>query len=203
MSEHVHHDAEAWDERYGDDQMWSGHPNEQLVVEVSDLESGTALDVGCGEGADAIWLAGRGWRVTGIDVSARALGRAARAAQMAGAEVHWRTVGLEDIDASAYDLVIAFYPALLHSDGAIIETLLGTVARGGMLLVVHHAHVDRELAREHSFDPDDYVGHQDLVDALTARDGWTIDVAEERGRTAPEGPGAHHTTDCVLRSRRS
>ncbi len=207
MSEHTdqhgHHDAEAWDERYGEDQLWSGHPNEQLVVEASDLEAGTALDVGCGEGADAIWLAERGWRVTGIDVSARALGRAARAAEMAGAEVDWRTVGLEDLDESAYDLVIAFYPALLRDDGAIIDTLLGTVAPSGLLLVVHHAVVDLDLAREHGFDPDDYVRHADLLDALSGRDGWTIEVAEPRGRTAPEGPGAHHTTDCVLRARRT
>ena len=93
--------------------MWSGHPNEQLVVEVTDLEPGTALDVGCGEGADAIWLAGDGCMVTGIDVSAKALGRAARAAEMAGAKVKWRTVGLESLensDIAAYDLVIAFYP---------------------------------------------------------------------------------------------
>ena len=209
MSEHppdhgYHRDANDWDERYGEDQMWSGHPNEQLVVEASDLSAGTALDVGCGEGADAIWLAERGWRVTGIDVSARALGRAARAAEVAGAEVDWRTVALADLpDASAYDLVIAFYPALLRGDGAIIEALLGFVAPGGMLLVVHHASVDRERAREHGFDPDDYVRHQDLIDALAGRDGWRIEVAEERGRTAPEGPGAHHHADCVLRVRRA
>ena len=204
MSEHTHeHDtAEAWDERYGDDQLWSGHPNEQLVVEVNDLEPGTALDVGCGEGADAIWLAGDGWTVTGIDVSAKALGRATRAAQMAGLSVDWRAVGIEDLDASTYDLVISFYPAILRGDGAIIETLLDTVAPGGTLLVVHHAFVDRERALEHGFDPDDYVGHEDLSGALTGRDGWTIEVAEPRERTAPEGPGAHHHTDCVLRARR-
>ena len=202
--QHGHHtDAEAWDERYGDDQMWSGHPNEQLVVEVSDLEAGTALDVGCGEGADAIWLAERGWRVTGIDVSARALGRAARAAEMAGAEVDWRTTGLEDIGTSTYDLVIAFYPALMRGDGSIIETLLGTVAPDGRLLVVHHAYVDLERAREHGFDPDDYVRHEDLLDALAGREGWTIEAVEARERTAPEGPGAHHHTDRLLRARRT
>lgn len=202
MSEHGHHSPQAWDERYGDDQMWSGHANEQLVVELSDTEPGTALDVGCGEGADAIWLAERGWRVTGIDVSAKALSRATRAAEMAGASVEWRTVGLSDIGASTYDLVIAFYPALLRGDGAIIETLLGAIAPGGTLLVVHHAHVDRERAREHGFDPDDYVRHEDLLGALIGRHGWTIEVAAERARTAPEGPGAHHHTDLVLRARR-
>ena len=208
MSGHPHEDhgeAHEWDERYGDDQLWSGHPNEQLVVEVSDLLPQSVLDVGCGEGADAIWLARRGWRATGIDVSAKALDRASRAAKAAGVDVDWRPVGLAELggsDTAAYDLVIAFYPALLRGDGAIIETLLGTVAPRGTLLVVHHAHVDRERAREHGFDPDDYVRHEDLVEALTERDGWTLDTAEERGRTAPEGPGAHHHTDLVLRARR-
>lgn len=195
-------EADDWDERYGDDLLWSGHPNEQLVVEASDLCPGTALDVGCGEGADAIWLAQRGWRVTGIDVSAKALSRAARAGEMAGIDVAWRPVGLADFDAWTYDLVISFYPALARADGSIVETLLDTVAPGGLLLVVHHAHVDRERALEHGFDPDDYIGHQDLVDALTGRAGWTIEVAEERARTAPEGPGSHHHSDCVLRASR-
>ena len=208
MSEHDHQhgqhpDAHDWDNRYGDDQLWSGHPNEQLVVEASNLQPGSALDVGCGEGADAIWLVERGWRVTAIDVSAKALDRAARAAAAADLAVDWRPIGLEEVDASTYDLVSVFYPALIRGDGAIIETLLERVAPDGLLLVAHHAHVDRERAREHGFDPDDYVRHEDLVAALTGRDGWRIEVVEERGRTAPEGPGAHHTTDTVLRVRRT
>jgi len=206
MSEHddqhgQHRDGPEWDERYGEETLWSGQPNEQLVVEASDLDPGTALDVGCGEGADSIWLAERGWRVTAIDVAATALDRAARAAAAADVAVDWQLRGLEEIDASTYDLVSVFYPALLRGDGAIIETLLERVAPGGLLLVVHHAHVDRDRAREHGFDPDDYVRHVDLVDALAGRDVWRIEVVEERGRTAPEGPGAHHHIDSVLRAR--
>ena len=60
-----------WDERYGaDDRVWSGHPNPQLVDRVAALTPGRALDVGCGEGADAVWLARQGWQVTALDVSA-------------------------------------------------------------------------------------------------------------------------------------
>ena len=60
--------AAEWDARYGDrgSAMWSGRPNGRLVAEVADVTPGRALDVGCGEGADAIWLAGRGWTVTAI-----------------------------------------------------------------------------------------------------------------------------------------
>jgi 2-polyprenyl-3-methyl-5-hydroxy-6-metoxy-1,4-benzoquinol methylase len=78
----------AWDERYAvSEQIWSGEPNVALVAEVDDLEPGTALDVGCGEGADAIWLANRGWQVTAIDVSDIALQRAATAAEQAHVDV--------------------------------------------------------------------------------------------------------------------
>jgi SAM-dependent methyltransferase len=198
-----HGHGHEWDDRYGDEPMWSGRPNEALVREVRGLEPGTALDVGCGEGADAIWLAARGWTVTGLDVSARALERAARAATEAGVEVEWQHLGLEDLPAgAAYDLVSVFYPALLRGDGSVVRTLLGAVAPGGTLLAVHHAFVDRERAMEHGFDPDDYVGHADLVAAIPG-EGWTVELVADVGRAPVEGPGAHHHTDQVLRVRRA
>ncbi|KRF37654.1 class I SAM-dependent methyltransferase [Nocardioides sp. Soil805] len=212
MDEHQHghghgHGHQEWDDRYGDEPMWSGRPNEALVREVSDLRPGTALDVGCGEGGDAVWLAQQGWRVTGIDVSGRALERAARAADAVGVAVEWQHLGLEDLPADAtYDLVSVFYPALLRGDGSVVAALLGAVAPGGTLLVVHHAFVDRARALEHGFDPDDYVGHADLVAALdTALDagGWTVERAGQVERAPVEGPGVHHHTDEVLRARRS
>lgn len=75
--------AAEWDTRYRerDGAMWSGRPNGRLVAEVADLTPGRALDVGCGEGADAIWLARRGWTVTAIDISDVAVGRAREAAE--------------------------------------------------------------------------------------------------------------------------
>src|SRR5207237_3255865 len=76
---------EFWDERYRSaDRIWSGEPNRRLVERVSDLSPGAALDVGSGEGADAIWLAARGWDVTAIDVSSVALARGAGHAADAG-----------------------------------------------------------------------------------------------------------------------
>jgi 2-polyprenyl-3-methyl-5-hydroxy-6-metoxy-1,4-benzoquinol methylase len=90
MHEHEHGErrsgtaeqAAEWDARYseGDGAMWSGRPNGRLVAEVGSLTPGRVLDVGCGEGADAIWLAGRGWTVTAVDVSEVAVSRAREAA---------------------------------------------------------------------------------------------------------------------------
>lgn len=91
-------DAREWDRFYigdGDDTPhWSGQPNPSLVTEASTLHPGRALDVGCGEGGDAIWLASHGWQVTAIDPSRVALGRAQAAARAAGVDVTWIRAGL-------------------------------------------------------------------------------------------------------------
>lgn len=70
-------DEQFWDQMYGEqDRLWSGDPNGALVAEAGDLTPGHALDVGCGEGGDAHWLATQGWTVTGVDLSRVALERA-------------------------------------------------------------------------------------------------------------------------------
>ena len=74
-----------WDHRYGGDQMWSGNPNGTLVNEIDGLAAGRALDVGAGEGGDAVWLAEHGWQVTANDISQRALDRVAAVAERARA----------------------------------------------------------------------------------------------------------------------
>src|ERR1700709_1745409 len=82
---------EYWDDRYRSaDRIWSGHVNPHLATTAADLTPGTALDVGCGEGGDAIWLAEHGWDVTAIDVSTVALDRAAVEATKIGAEITWQ-----------------------------------------------------------------------------------------------------------------
>jgi 2-polyprenyl-3-methyl-5-hydroxy-6-metoxy-1,4-benzoquinol methylase len=92
------HDTREWDEFYaadGDDTpLWSGRPNGTLIAEVAYLVPATALDVGCGEGADAIWLARQRWQVTAVDPSRVALDRAEAAAREAGVEVTWARSGM-------------------------------------------------------------------------------------------------------------
>ncbi len=135
----------SWDDRYsGEEKIWSGNPNAQLVAEVTGMTAGTALDVGCGEGGDVIWLARRGWRVTGADFSANGLARAARHAEQAavGDQTDWWQVDARTFAAGerSYDLVTTHF---LHPpDGGMIDVtarLAEAVAPGGHLLVVGHA----------------------------------------------------------------
>lgn len=194
-----------WDRRYGDrEQLWSGQPNGALVAEVAGLTPGRVLDVGCGEGADAVWLARVGWDVTALEVSGLALRRATGHASDAGVTVRWVHAGLAEaaLPPGSFDLVSAQYPALLRTPNAAAErALLAAVAPGGLLLLVHHAGMDAQPVHDSGFDPGDYVWPA-MVTALLD-DDWEIELDEQRPRTAPDGgAGAHHTDDLVLRARR-
>lgn len=194
-----------WDQRYSDrERLWSGQPNGALVTEVVGLTPGRVLDVGCGEGADAIWLANGGWDVTALEVSGVALERAAGHARDAGLTVRWVHAGLAEatLPPAAFDLVSAQYPALQRTpDEAAERALLAAVAPGGLLLLVHHAGMETQQAHDSGFDPADYVWPS-MVAALLNED-WVIELDEQRPRLVPDGgAGAHHTDDVLLRARR-
>ncbi|HYZ67908.1 MAG TPA: class I SAM-dependent methyltransferase, partial [Mycobacterium sp.] len=159
--------AAEWDRRYTDlaAHMPARDPNTVLLAEVGALMPGRALDIGCGAGAEAIWLAQKGWQVTALDVSHVALDRASVRAREAAVHVEWVQGRLEDMepDPRGFDLVVACYPALLKSEGRESErALLAAVADGGTLLVVHHADIDVDKAKSHKFDPADYLMHDDV-----------------------------------------
>ncbi|MEU9294461.1 class I SAM-dependent methyltransferase [Streptomyces sp. NPDC048266] len=194
-----------WDNRYADrQQLWSGRPNGALVAEVAGLTPGRVLDVGCGEGADAVWLARGGWDVTALEVSGVALERAAGHARDAGVGIRWVHATLTEaaLPPASYDLVSAQYPVLLRTPDRVAErALLSAVAVGGVLLLVHHAGMESQQVNETGFDPADYVWPSMVVPLLG--DDWAVEVDEQRPRVSPEsGAGAHHTDDVVLRARR-
>jgi SAM-dependent methyltransferase len=214
MHEHEHRDerfgaasqAAEWDARYSerDRAMWSGQPNGRLVAEVAALDPGRALDVGCGEGADAIWLARRGWAVVAIDISDVAVRRAREAAEQAGAAVDWvcgdalRT----SFEAHSFDLVSMQYPALPKAAGeAAVRSLLDTVRPGGVLLAVYHDFDDehRDHMKSKGIDPADYVGADDLRRLLG--DDFAVERHVVEPRIDPP-PGNPHIADVVLRARR-
>ena len=143
--------AEYWEDFYGRERRWSGKPNASLQEEVAGLEAGTALDLGCGEGGDAIWLATQGWKVTGTDISQTALDVAAGHAAEAGVTVAWERHDLSiSQPAGTFDLVTTSF---LHSKvelprARILRAAAEAVGPGGTLLVVgpapsaEHHHVD-------------------------------------------------------------
>jgi SAM-dependent methyltransferase len=201
-----HADAEAidWDERYASaEQLWSGAPNQALVDAAATRDVGRAVDVGCGEGADAVWLAQQGWGVTALDVSGVALERAGRHAQEAGVSVTWVHAGLVDagIARESFDLVSAQFPVLERTPGRVAERILiDAVAPGGALVVVHHADFQADDPHHHGFNPAHYVGPWDIAPLLG--EGWLIEVNETRPRILTAGAGAGHTEDVVLIARR-
>ncbi len=201
-------DRVEWDDRYerhGSEQMWSGEPNGSLVVEAQSLVPGRALDVGCGEGADAIWLAAKGWEVTGTDISSVAIDRARAAAAAAGVDLAFDAVDAitDPPSAHSYDLVVVSYPAFKRATGlAALGSIVDSVRPGGRLLLIGHVHDEAALAaaKEHGFDRYDYVSLDDIASVI---DGdFVVEVDDER--TRPDAPtGAHHSLDRVLVANRN
>jgi len=198
--------AAEWDAKYSerDGAIWSGRPNGRLVTEAAGLTPGRALDVGCGEGADAIWLARSGWTVTAIDISYIAVERAREAAERAEVAVDWvRGDALQaPFPARSFDLLSMQYPALPKAAGEpAARTLLDTVRPGGLLLAVYHDLDDehREHMKSRGVDPADYVGADDLYRLLG--DDFTVELHAVAPRIDPP-PDTPHIADVVLRARR-
>lgn len=196
----------SWEERYsGEEKVWSGNPNAQLVAEVSGLTPGTALDVGCGEGGDVIWLAQRGWRVTGADFSANGLARAARHAEEAGVadRTDWWQVDARTFEAGgrSFDLVTTHF---LHPpDGGMTEVagrLCEAVAPGGHLLVVGHAPSEVFTHLNASHRGAMFLA-EDLLPGLP--DGFEVLVAEQRPRTMVRDGVTMDVHDSTLLARRT
>lgn len=201
-------DNTFWDHRYAEHQhVWSGNPNVVLVREVTGLAPGTALDLGCGEGADAIWLARQGWAVTAVDISAVALAKAAGHAAEAGVKVDFQRHELGvSFPSGSYDLVSAQF---LHTrSGADREQILraaaAAVAPGGILLIEGHQDFG-------PFGMSPEIGHIDfpepdqVVAGLRLAPGeWEVLLSEthDREQQGPDGRPAHRTDSTVKIRRR-
>lgn len=213
-------DATAfWEDRYaGASPVWSGRANAALVTEVSGLAPGRALDLGCGEGGDALWLAAQGWRVTGVDLSTTALARAGRAARDAGlpeGAARWVALDLaawaaddpveDDALDGPFDLVAASF---LHSPvtfprTAVLRRAAGLLAPGGHLVVVAHAAFP-PWSNAHDRHDHTFLTPEQEVAALDLPAGeWEVVTAQVRPReaTGPDGSRAV-LDDAVVRLRR-
>jgi SAM-dependent methyltransferase len=211
----VSHDHEAdpsmwtqefWDERYGSAAtIWSGNPNPHLVAQVADLRPDTALDVGSGEGADAIWLAEQGWQVTGIDVSMVALERAAQRAAAAGPDVAdritWQQADILTWDPAPrhFGLVSAQFMHLPRSAREVVYRRLAAAVRpaGSLLIVGHHpSDLETTMRRPHL---SDLFFTAEQVAAGLDPDDWQIVVVESPERQTIDSEGRPVTiSDAVM-----
>lgn len=208
-------DQAYWDDRYGaGDDVWSGAPNPVLVSETLALPAGSALDIGCGEGADAIWLASRGWNVTAADFSAVALEHAAARSRTAGADPTESAAIAERIQweqhdftvwappAATFDLVSAQFMHLPSGPRtALFRALATAVAAGGTLLIVGHD-VSASHHQGHTPPADMFFTAAEVAASLDPA-LWRVEVAEPRPRAAKDADGAVVSlTDAVVRARR-
>jgi thioredoxin reductase/SAM-dependent methyltransferase len=198
-------EEDAWEERYrAQPAIWSGRPNPQLVAEATDLAPGRALDVGCGEGADAVWLARHGWRVTAVDIATTALDRAAAHATTAGVadRIDWYHADLRAAlpAPGPYDLVSAQYMQLPEPDrGVLLARLAAAVAPRGTLLVVGHHPADLPTTGHRMHFPTMMFTAESLAAALDPA-AWTILTTATRPHT-PTAPDGHRDTVLVARRR--
>ena len=206
--EHAHEDshedspsqaptAAEMEERYAsNERVWSGDPNAALLHALAKMgpdaqtQPGAtspriALDIGCGEGADAVWLAQQGWKVTAIDHAPTAVRRAQELAAENDVQLDAQAVSFQDFDRAMFDLVICFFGQLSDDDVPKLESL---VAPGGWLIFVHH---DMESEKYPML-----AGLKELLTELELVDDYVVEKNLERGG------GAHHHRDLVVRARR-
>jgi SAM-dependent methyltransferase len=199
-----------WDNRYlSRPSLWSGKPNPQLVAETGSLPAGRALDIGAGEGADAVWLAEQGWQVSALDLSTVALERAAAHAAERGPEVAGRIRWLHhnilewEPPAASFDLVTCHFVQVPAGPREVLfDRMAAAVAPGGTLLVVGHHFSDLETTVPRPPQPELFYTGDDVARCLEP-DEWEIvtNAAVPRSVTDPEGNAAT-VHDSVLRARR-
>ena len=186
--------------------------NPHLLRETAALRPGTALDAGCGTGAEAIWLAGRGWRVTAADISANALQRARAADAAVGSAVTWVEADLTTwVPNGRFDLVVTSYAHPAMPQLAFYDRISNWVAPGGTLLIIGHLHQHDATdggAHGHEGQHDDHPPVEATVTRadITARLDpavWRIDTAEEHSRPLDGTKGRALTLhDVVVRASR-
>jgi trans-aconitate methyltransferase len=190
-----------WEERYSGDSPWSGKPNAPMVDELTGVPSTgrTALDLGCGAGADTVWLAEQGWQVTGADIAEAALRHAAQAVDAAGVTDHVELVRT-DLDSwepdRTWDLVVAnfLHSQLVPDRDPLLKRALRWVAPGGSVLLLSHLHAPTWL--DHHFA---MPSLQEVVDFCSGP-GWTVVSAREAETDLPSPDGQPGTrVDTLVR----
>jgi SAM-dependent methyltransferase len=199
-------DSEAWNRRYADREfVWTSEPNRFLVAEAAGLEAGRALDLACGEGRNAVWLAEHGWRVTGVDFSEVGLEKARALAAARGVQAEWVTADLRDYtpEPQAYDLVLVFYLQVPAAERRpIVRAAASAVAPGGVFLLVAHDRRNLEHGHGGPQDPTVLYTASDVVGDL---EGTSLEIerAETVKRPVQTSEGERVALDALVRAHRA
>ncbi len=195
---------EDWDRRYeGADLLWTAEANRFLVAEVGSMPPGRALDLGCGEGRNAVWLAERGWRVTAVDFSGVGLAKGRRLADARCVTVEWVLADLLAYEPppEAFDLVVVLYLHLLPPDRRLVHRrAVGGLAAGGTILVVGYDSRNLTDGWGGPQDPTILFTPADVVDDL---EGLAVERAETVRRPVDTNDGERVALDALIVGRRA
>lgn len=199
-------DAQDWDDRYAQaDMVWGTPPNPVVVEFATSLPAGRALDLACGEGRHALWLATRGWQTTGVDFSSVAIEKARRVAAQAPRRVRERlTYVVDDVtttaaldDPAGYDLVLMIFVHLDRAQrGALVSRIMDALKPEGTLMILGHDTINLTEGVGGPPDAEILYTPEDLKDDLNGR--LDVTVAERRYRDAEGGTAI----DALLVARR-
>jgi len=194
---------EDWNARYaGSELVWTAEPNRRFASEVEELEPGRALDVACGEGRNAVWLAERGWQTTGVDFSDVALAKAERLAESRSVEVEWVLADVLEYEPErgSFDLVAVLYLQLQRDELAqVLHSAVEALAPGGTLIVLGHDTTN--LTHGHG-GPRDASVLFTPEDVVTALGGLVVERAETVSRMVTLEEGEATALDALVRARR-
>ncbi|HIG44065.1 MAG: class I SAM-dependent methyltransferase [bacterium] len=181
---------QRWNERYANRALvWSAEPNRLFSTEVASLEPGRALDIACGEGRNAIWLAEKGWDVTAVDFSETGIDKGKQIARKRGVRVNWivEDVSVWQPPEDAYDLVAILY---LHTDvqerQKWLTNVIGSVKHGGTLIYIAHDPSNIKDGVGGPQDPDQVPGVAEIKNSLG---DFQIEIARVTKRPVENDPG--------------
>jgi 2-polyprenyl-3-methyl-5-hydroxy-6-metoxy-1,4-benzoquinol methylase len=195
--------AEDWDRKWRDERPEPRtEPNRFLVAEVERMPPGRALDLACGAGRNAVWLAEQGWKVTAVDFSEVGIESARRLARSRGVEVDWVLADVLDWDppAGAFELVVVLYLQLPAGERReVLARAASALAPGGTLLFVAHDLRNLTEGWAGPKSPEVLTTPEEVASELP---GLVIERAERVSRPVEDEEGEHVAIDTLVRATR-